>query len=78
MRDLVGGHVNRMLAGSVPAVMNLHVLHQKRTGVSVGSKDAVGRAVMHNTIAQRNVMRMVIDSSKAAAGYIEAFEDIVV
>src|SRR6185503_14478209 len=78
MRDLVGGHVNRMLAGSVPAVVNLHVLHQKRTGVSVGSQDAVGRTVMHNTIAQRNVVCVVIDSSKRAAGYIEAFEDVVI
>src|ERR1041384_3644321 len=78
MRKFIGRHVNRMLASSAPAVIDLHILHQQRSGISVGAEDAVRRAIMHNTVAQSDVVRVVIDSAKAAARNIEGFEDVVI
>src|ERR1051326_6910158 len=78
MRKLIRRHVDRMLASAVAAVINLHILHQQRSGVSVGAENSVRRTIMHNTVAQRDVVRMMINSSKAAARYIEALEDVVI
>src|ERR1041385_1426804 len=78
MRKLIGGHINRVLASSAPAVIDLHILHQQRSGISISAEDAVRRAIMHNTVAQSDVVCVVIDSAKAAARDIEGLEDVVI
>ena len=78
MREFIGSHVERVLARAVAAVINLDILKGQRTGIGVGAKDAMGRTIMNDRIANGDVIGVMVNASETAASYIEAFEDIVV
>jgi hypothetical protein len=78
MGKFIRGHVERMLAGAVTTVIDLDVLKCQRTRVSIGAENAMGRTIMNDGVANGNVVRVMVDSAEATAGYIESFEDIVI
>src|SRR6185437_8254083 len=78
MREFIGSHVERMLARAVAAVINLDILEGQRTGIRVGAKDAMRRTIMNDRIANGDVIGVMVNASETAAGYIEAFEDVMV
>src|SRR6185503_2863065 len=78
MHELVRGHVDRMLAGTTAAVMDLNIFHQQRARTRVGAKYSVRWTIMNHAVTQRNIVRVVIDTSEAAAGNVESFEHVMI
>src|SRR6201988_4058496 len=78
MHKLIGGHVDRMLSGAIAAVIDLDVFHQQRAGTGISAENSVRGAIVNHTIAQRNVVGVVINASETAARNVETFKDVKV
>src|SRR5215213_2290577 len=78
MRELVRGHVDGVLPGPVPAVVDLNVFERERARVRVGAEYAVRGAVVHDRVAHGDVVRVVVYAAEGAARDVEALEDVVV
>lgn len=78
MREFIGCHVERVLARTAAAMINLDILQRQRTGVGVGAEDAMGRTIVNDRIANGDVIGVMVDAAETTASNIEAFKDVMV
>src|SRR5258705_10577641 len=77
MSEFISCHVEGVLACAVATVVNLDVFKSQRTRVGVSAEDAVCRTIMNDRIANCDVVRVMVNTAKAAARYMEAFNNEV-
>ena len=78
MREFIGRNVNGVLARTVAAMVNLDVLHGERSGVHIGAEYAMRGAVVNDRVTNGDVVSMMVDAAKRAAGHIKALKDIMI
>src|SRR5690606_9475266 len=78
VRDLVGGHVNLVIAVASPAAIHLDALEEHGARIVVGAENSLARAVVDHAVTQRDVVGVMEEASRAAARQIQVLEDVVV